>query len=168
MSLGVEDGRFEKYASELRRIEQAFDVSPELRDLWLNPANDRPRRMATVDQLVGPLELSTEVTNLLKLLVERQRLADLPGIVHAYQELVDERAGRVRATITTAVVMPADVTERLGRAIEAMTQKQIILESKVDPKLLGGVVTQVGGTVLDGSLRTQLEQLRKNMLTARL
>ena len=163
MSLGEENGRFEQYAEELTRLQQAFEASAELQDLWLNPANDRTTRMQAVDALVGPLALSTEVANVLRLLVERQRLHNLASIAQAYRALVDQKIGRVRAVITTAVEMPADVTNQLGAAIAAATKKQIVLETRVDPKLIGGVVTQVGSTVLDGSLRTQLEELRTTL-----
>jgi F-type H+-transporting ATPase subunit delta len=163
MSLGEENGRFEAYAEELTRLEKAFETSAELRDLWLNPAYDRATRMQAVDQLAGPLALSTEVANVLRLLVERQRLHNLSSIAQAYRELVDRKIGRVRAVITTAVPMPAEITTKLGDAIAAATNKQIVLESRVDPKLIGGVVTQVGSTILDGSLKTQLEELRTTL-----
>lgn len=168
MSIGVEDGQFEKYAAELGRIQQAYDVSPELRDLWLNPANDRDRRLAAIDGLAGPLELSPSVANTLRLLVERQRLADLPSIVRAYNELVDAKVGRVQATVTSAVTLPVETTAEISGALAAMTKKQIVLETKVDPSLIGGIVTRVGGTVLDGSLKTQLEELRGTLKNARL
>jgi F-type H+-transporting ATPase subunit delta len=167
LSIGVADGQFENYAAQLGRIQQAYDVSPELRDLWLNPANDRDRRLKAIDSLVGPLELSPSVANTLRLLVERQRLADLPAIVRAYNELVDEKSGRVQAVVTSAVALTAELTGEIAAALATSTKKQIVLETKVDPSLIGGIVTRVGGTVLDGSLKTQLEQLRTTLRTTR-
>jgi F-type H+-transporting ATPase subunit delta len=167
LSLGEENGRFEAYAEELTRLEKAFEGSAELQDLWLNPAHDRAARMQAVDQLAGPLALSNEVSNVLRLLVERQRLHNLASIAQAYRDLVDQKVGRVRAVITTAVPMSAEITNQLASAIAAATKKQITLESRVDPKLIGGVVTQVGSTVLDGSLKTQLEELRTTLRQTR-
>lgn len=167
MSLGVEDGGFEKYAAELDRLRVAFDESAELRDLWLNPANDRAHRMAGVDGLAGPLALSPVIVNLLRMMVERQRLGDLPDIARAYHELVDAKIGRVQATLTSASPLAPELIESISSALAKITGKQIVLESKVDGRLIGGVVAQVGGTVFDGSLKTQLEELRGSLRTAR-
>jgi F-type H+-transporting ATPase subunit delta len=168
MSLGVEDGHFERYAGELDRLRAAFDASAELRDLWLNPANDREHRMAAVDALAGPLELSPWVTNLLRILVERQRLANLADIARAYRDLVDKKSGRVQAVVTSAVPLSPELVATISAALARMSGKSIVLETKVDASLIGGVVARVGGTVLDGSLRTQLEELRHNLQTVRL
>lgn len=166
LSLGVEDGQFEAYAEQLNRILTAFQVSDELRDLWLNPAHGRGPRLAAVDGLAGPLGLSDSVANLLRLLVERRRMNDLEMIVRVYQDMVDERAGRLRATVTSAVPLAAEITARIAHVLAQATQKQITIETHVDPKLIGGVVTQVGSTVLDGSVRTQLELMRTQLKNA--
>lgn len=167
MDLGVADGQFEAYSDELGRLEAAFAASAELRDVWLNPAHGKDRRLAAVAGLTGPLKLSASVGNLLRLLVERQRIVDLSNIARAYRELVDEKAGRVRATVTSAAPLSADLTAKLGAALAGMTKKRIVLDTKVDPSLIGGVTAQVGSTVLDGSLKTQLEQLRESLRGAR-
>jgi F-type H+-transporting ATPase subunit delta len=168
MSLGVEDGQFEQYADELGRVLQAFNGSPELRDLWLNPANSRDRRMSAIATLTGPLSLSPLIVNTLRLLVDRNRLSEIPDIARVYREMVDERVGRVQATLTSAVPAGAELTASIAGALAAMTNKQIVLETRVDPALLGGLVAQVGGTILDGSLKTQLEQIRQTLRTTRL
>lgn len=167
MSLGLEDGRFEAYAEELQQVARAFAASAELRDLAANPAYGREQRHAVVGELARALTLSPVVLNVLRLAVDRQRLVDVPDIARVYGAFVDEQAGRVRAVVSAAVPLPAEVTERLGAALAAITHKRIVLETKVDRALLGGVVAQVGSTVLDGSLRTQLEGLRDALHNAR-
>ena len=163
LSLGLEDGRFEASADELSRVEAAFAGSAALQDLWLNPAHGREERLQVAARLEGPLGLSPAVGNLVKLLVERQRVGDLQAVAAAYRTMVDERLGRVRATVTSATALGADEAERVGRALAGLTGKQVSVETKVDPALIGGVVAQVGSTVLDGSLRTQLERLRETL-----
>jgi F-type H+-transporting ATPase subunit delta len=167
LSLGAEDGRFEAYAEELQKVAQAFAASAELRDVAANPAYGREQRHGVVAELSRTLALSPVVANLLRLLVDRQRLVDVPDLARAYGAMVDEKVGRVRAVITAAVPLPAEVTERLGTALAAITKKRILLEAKVDKALIGGVVAQVGSTVLDGSLRTQLEGIRDALRNAR-
>jgi F-type H+-transporting ATPase subunit delta len=167
MALGTEDGRFEAYAAELTRLNAAFAASAELQDLWLNPANGRDERLKAIELLTGALQISPVIQNLLKLLVERGRVADLGVLSRAFQEMCDEKAGRVRALVTSAKPLGAEQAGRLQAALAAMTSRQITLETAVDPALIGGVVTQVGSTVLDGSLRTQLLTLQKTLREAR-
>lgn len=163
LSVGEEDGRWDSYAAELDRVAEAFQVSADLRDLWLNPAHGRQARLAAVDALAGSLALSTPVANTVRLLVERNRADDLELIARSYRDLADEKAGRARAVVSSAVPLPADVTQRMGAALAEVTGRKIVLETRVDPTLLGGVVTQVGSTLLDGSLRTQLERMRDRL-----
>lgn len=163
MSIGLDDGQFPAYAEQLSRLGAAFDGSAELQDVWLNPAHPKDRRMAVVEQLVAPLGLSATTANLLRLLVDRGRVSDLRAITRAFQALVDEKVGLVRATVTSAKPMAAEQQQQVSRALAAMTGKKILLESKVDAALIGGVVTQVGSTLFDGSVKTQLERLRETL-----
>ncbi len=162
-SIGLEDGQFQAYADQLGRIERAFAASAELRDAWLNPANARPVRLAVAEQLAGSAGLAPATANLLKLLVERQRTQELSALVRAYGELVDAHTGRVRALVTSARPLSGEQQERLQKLLAAQTGKDVVLEAKVDASLIGGVTTQLGSTVMDGSIRTQLERLRATL-----
>jgi len=166
MTLGIQDGQYEQYAAELERAVAATNVSEGLRDLWSSNGYDKARRMSAVDGLAGPLGLSPMTTNFLRLLVDRQRTADLAAIASAYRSLVDEKAGRLRAVVTTAAPVSTELTEQVGKVLQAATGKQIVLETRQDPKLIGGVVAQVGSTVFDGSLKTQLEKMKEHLLQA--
>lgn len=165
-SIGLEDGGIEAYGDELQRVVQANAVSEELRDLWSNPAHSREDRLAGIDALAGQLQLSPAVGNLLRLLVERGRMTDLEAISRAYREIVDAHVGRVRAVVSSASALPETLTNQLGEALRKATGREIVLESRVDPSLLGGVVAQVGSTILDGSLRAQLLKLREELESA--
>jgi F-type H+-transporting ATPase subunit delta len=80
--------------------------------------------------------------------------------------MVDQQAGRVRATVTSAGPLSDDELGRLREALGRMTGRSIVLEAKTDSSLLGGAVTQVGTTMLDGSLRTQLLRMRDELKNA--
>lgn len=166
LSVGEEDGRWDAYAAEIDRVSAAFQASPELRELWLNPANPRETRLAAVDALAKSWTLSTPVANLVRLVVERNRADDLEAIASSYRDLVDDRAGRARAIVTSATPLGAEVTQRVGATLAEITGRKIVLETKIDPTLLGGLTTQVGSTLFDGSLRTQLERLRTQLSEA--
>ena len=141
-----------------------LEGSPELRDVVDNPAYTRAQKMKVVEALVQ-LNGGTnpQLVNALKLMVDRGRLAFLPDIARLYRDLVDAKLGRVRGRITSAVALQPDALGRLSAALKVITQKDILLESKVDPKILGGVTAQVGSTVYDGSLRSQLDDLGRGL-----
>jgi F-type H+-transporting ATPase subunit delta len=102
----------------------------------------------------------TVVTRFIQLVFERGRVAGLPQMLGAFQDMADSLAGRMKATITSARRSPADSLAKLKAALEKVTGKTILVDSKVDPSLLGGVVTQVGTYVFDGSVKSQLERMR--------
>lgn len=166
LSVGEEDGHWDAYAGELDRVASAYLASQDLRDLWLNPSHGRETRLKAVDALAGGLSLSAPVANTVRLLVERNRTPELEFIARSYRDLADEKSGRARAVVSSAVSLSAEVAERMGASLAQITGRKIVLETKVDPTLLGGVVTQVGSTLFDGSLRTQLERLRTQLREA--
>jgi F-type H+-transporting ATPase subunit delta len=161
--LAVEAGRIEPWAEGLAALQKAVASSPELRDLLENPVHAREQRQAVAGQLARALSLDPLPTHLLALLAERNRLAYLSGIADTFADLADLKLGRVRAKVTSAVPLADAEAEALSRKLAAATGAQVLLERVVEPALLGGVVTQVGSLVYDGSLRAQLETLRRSM-----
>jgi len=165
MSLGTEDGQFMPYGEQLSRVAAAYAASADLRDLWSNPAYGREQRMAGCEALVRHLQLWPAVANVLRLLVERGRGEQLAEIDRAYGELLDERLGRVRATVTSARPLSDEQAAALQQTLAERTGRQVSIERHVDPALIAGVVAQVGSTVYDASVRTQLERMREELRT---
>ena len=166
LSLGLDEGRFEQYGEELESVVQAMKQSPELGFLLVNPGYTQQQRHGAVDAVAKVLKLSPLTANFLRLLVDRQRVGDIEQIARVYRALVDQQAGRIRATVTSAGPLSDQDLVRLREAIGRMTGRSIVLESKTDSSLIGGVVAQVGPTMLDGSLRTQLERMRQELKSA--
>lgn len=131
-----------------------------------NPAIPTPRKRAVVEQLlarVGPL--SPVVSKLLVLLAERDRLAILPELASAYEARLMEEAQVVRAEVTTAIELPAERVSAMRDGLARATGRQVQLEARVDPSIIGGAVARIGSTVYDGSVTTQLQKV-KDRLTA--
>jgi F-type H+-transporting ATPase subunit delta len=101
--------------------------------------------------------------NFLFVLLEAQRFDHLGEVVLAFNEMVDAATGRVRATVTSAVPLDKPELARIQTALGRLTKKQVTLDARVDPALIGGVVTTIGNVVLDGSVKTQLESLRDRL-----
>ena len=161
--LAVEQGRVEAWSDALVALQKAVDGSPDLQDVLSNPVYSKEQRRAIVGKLAAALGLDAEPTSLLFLLAERNRLGYLPAIVRTFGELADLKLGRVRAKVTTAVPLDGAAAQAIADRLSQSTRATVLVDRQVDPALLGGVVAQVGSLVFDGSLRTQLEDLRRTL-----
>ena len=163
LSVATEEGRFEDVGEELSSAAAALRSSPELSDVLFNPRYGPAQRQRVLDQLAPRLHLSATVANFLALLSARRRLNALEAIATKYREFADERAGRVRARVTSAVPLADAEVRDITGALERVTLKSVVVETDTDPSLLGGVVAQVGSFVFDGSLKNELERFRAQL-----
>jgi len=161
--LAVDSGRVEPWAKSLDVLGEAVLTSPDLRDVLSNPVYSKEQRRAIVENLAEALKLDPEPANLLFLLGDRNRLGYLAAVVDTFRELADRHLGRLRATVTSAVRLDDAAAQAIGDELSRKHGAQILLDRAVDPAILGGVVAQVGSLVYDGSVRTQLEDLRKQL-----
>jgi len=156
--------RSDVVAQQLTAFAQVFDQNRELANLVNNPAYSRAQRARVVEALMeqsGPLD--PMLVNTLRLLTDRNRLGYLVDIARLYRDLADAKAGRVRGQVTSAVPLAPDVLERLSQNLRGLTNRDVVLEARVDREVLGGAAAQVGGTLYDGTLRTQLEDMRRQL-----
>ncbi|RKH50611.1 ATP synthase F1 subunit delta [Corallococcus sp. AB049A] len=165
LDVAAEGNRTDAVAEQLNAFAAVVGQSPELSDVLLNPAYSRAQRSRVVEALLQAMPSPAEpaLANAVRLLVDRNRLGYLPDIARLYRDMADARAGRVRGQVTSAVPLSADAVAQLQQSLQQLTQRSVVLETRVDPALLGGVAAQVGGTLYDGTLRTQLEQLRREL-----
>ena len=165
--LAGEEGRIDEVRGELAKLAQLFEESPELSSVALEPLHPVAERLAVLDRLAERLGLHPTVRQLCAILVEHGRMADFPVIREEVERLANEAAGHLEAEILAASPLPPAQLERLRRALTARTERDVQLRVTIDPALLGGVVARVGDLVFDGSLRTQLVQLRANLMKGR-
>lgn len=163
IDVAAEANQLDKVGAELQGFTKAFEESAELVDAFVNPAYDRNQKQKLLEALTAAMQLSPLVANVLQLLVQRNRLSVIPDISRIYSDLADARSGRVRGKVTSAVALPEETLEKLEQSLEKLTQRNVVLEAKVDPKLIGGVSAQVGSMVIDGSVQAQLEQIRREL-----
>ncbi len=163
--IGIEQGNLPALSDEVRRVNEIYEGSDELRAVLGNPLVDMESRRAVLRDVLARLGVGPITTNTLALLAERRRLIVLPYLSRALQMLADERAGVVRATVTSATALSDGYVNELRQQLESSLGKRVQLERRVDPTLLGGLITRVGDRVIDGSLRTRLDRLRQTMLT---
>jgi F-type H+-transporting ATPase subunit delta len=132
-----------------------------------NPAIPVQRKRGVVEQLIARAgAMSPVVSKLLVLLADRDRLALLPDIASAYEARLMDEAQVVRAQVTTAVELPADRIGQLQHGLARATGRQVQLETRIDPSIIGGAVARIGSTVYDGSVTTQLEKVKQKLTQA--
>jgi F-type H+-transporting ATPase subunit delta len=163
-ALAREEGRIEEVRSELDALGALLDGNEELAHAIfrpLFPSGERRRVLRAVCERLGS---SDSVRRFCSFLVDQRRVVELDAIRTAYGALADEAAGRMRARVVSASPLSDPQRERLRRALAERTGSQLELEVEVDASLLGGDGATVGGLVFDGSLRTQLDQLRATLM----
>jgi F-type H+-transporting ATPase subunit delta len=163
LALAREDGTSEATGEEIARAAATFD-EPRLRRVVLSPVIDAGARQRTARGVAEALGVSPAVRNLIGLLAERDRLAILPDLVRWYDTLLDDELDRARVTIRSAAALSVVERNELVELARRLTGRPKVLAApELDPELLGGVVLDIGGTVYDGSLKTQLARLTKEM-----
>ena len=141
-----------------------FDQSPELKQVLTSPAVPVQGKRGAVEQLVARLKPVAPVRKLLLLLADRDRLELLPELLAAYRERLMEHQGVVRADLVSAVPLPEASAARLRDRLAAVTGRTVIVQTRVDEGIIGGVVAKVGGTVYDASVATQLARMRQKLV----
>ena len=135
-------------------------------DLWrtmTNPAVPSPKKRAVVDELLPKLGVAPVLQKTLQLLASRDRLVLLPDLAEAYRSRLMDHLKVVRARVTSAVPLPADKAQHIQTELEKLTGRTVVMASATDTAIIGGVVAQIGSTVYDGSIRTQLQKFREQL-----
>ena len=162
--IGVEHDKLEALGEQLDTLVDAFEESVAFRHLLLHPGIEAGERRRTIEQLADKWGLDGMMVNFVFLLLDNERIRRIPAIAGYYRELVDEEEGNIRATVTSAIELDGGEERAIKDVLSEKTGKDVILTTKIDEDLIGGAVTRIGGTVFDGSVRNQLDQLKQNIL----
>jgi F-type H+-transporting ATPase subunit delta len=149
---------------QLDRFASLLRDEPDARRLLENPTMAGDRRRKLLDEISSALALDKRVRNFIGILVDKHRLKLLDEVIDGYRRLLDDRMGIVRAKVTAARPLNAAEQKELEIKLMERTGKQIRMEVAVDPSLIGGVVAQVGSTIYDGSVRTQLQAFKSRLV----
>lgn len=147
----------------LSALGEALGSTPDLSAALLDPAVPRSERKRILLGLAAQRKLPAVVGNFLSTLVDNNRVGVLPVVAVVFHEERERRMGVVTAELTTATPLGPDLEKRAREAVERLTGKRVRLSCRVEPGLIGGAVTRIGSTIYDGSLRTQLERLKRRM-----
>ena len=157
-------GTLDAVRDELAQFADALDRDRDLQVFFFSPYFSSAEKASGLKRAVSGAD--PELLNFLELLIEKQRMPEIFRIRRELDELWKEENRRIDVTVTSAVELDRSVVEKVGEEIERQTGQKVELASRVDGEILGGIVLQVGNMVLDASIRSRLEKLRKSVAQA--
>ena len=159
----LEQGAAEPARKQLEDFRVAYAESAELRNFLASPAVTREAKHGVIEKLAARLGLSKIIRNFLFVIVDNQRIQLLPEIVESFEQVLQKRQGVAEAAVASAVQLNDGQKSALVRTLERLSGKKIQAKYSLEPGLLGGAVVRIGDTIYDGSLRSQLNQLRTRL-----
>ena len=161
--IGQENGKAEAYREELERVARTIASQEDLKRAINNPLYNVEGRRELLKAVIQKLGLSQIVSQFLVLLFEKGRFGFLESVNDFYQKLADDLKGIARASLVSATALSAEAIDKIREGLAKRTGKDIVLDVHQDPELIGGIVTKIGDLVLDGSVRTQLVNMRESL-----
>jgi F-type H+-transporting ATPase subunit delta len=160
-------GDLELVQSHVEDMAKLFAGTPLLASVMGNPAVPVTRKVAVTKAILDKAgSIAPPVAKMLLMLAHRDRLMLLPGIVRVYSERVMDHQKVIRGEVTTAMALAPEKLRALEEGLAQATGRRVVLESKVSPDLIGGIVARLGSTVYDGSVTTQLEKMKQTLIEA--
>lgn len=159
-AVALEFEEVERWAEDLDALTTLMGEPRAAAFLESDKATDADKRALLEAALA---DVNPRAMNLAQLLVDKRRVGLADQIRQEFHALLDEHRGIARATVTTAVPMSDEETQTVAARLSEMTGKQVIVESRVDPGILGGLVARIGDTLIDGSVRSRLLTLKRQL-----
>jgi len=157
----IKTGETETVRSELKTWEQMIAGNAELESVFGNPSVAAAKKEAILEGLLKRANSSRTTSNFLRVLLQNGRLTDLPMVNERFEAVLEERGGVVSGEVISAHELDEAARQELTANLQKLTGKNVKLNFAIDKDIIGGVVTRVGSTVYDSSVRTQLENLRE-------
>jgi ATP synthase F1 delta subunit len=154
----------DRVREELVEFTDALDESHDLRVFFFSPYFTSQEKRDGIDQILD--DADEHFTRFLGLLAEKHRMPIVYRVRTAFEELWADENRLLEASVTSAVELDESVVRRIGEQIEQQTGRRVDLTSEVDPDVLGGLVVRVGNTIMDASVRSRLERLRRQVTRA--
>jgi F-type H+-transporting ATPase subunit delta len=148
---------------ELANWERMILSNPPLLEAFTNPTVPYEQKAKVLNELIARTKVRPTTANFLRILLKNQRLAEIAHVNAKLAQVLDERSGVVSAHVTSARPVGDAIKVALEGKLGAITGKRIRLSFQTDETLLGGIVTRIGSTIYDGSVRTQLKRLGEEL-----
>src|SRR4051812_33773325 len=160
----LKSGEIEPVRTELKQWQTVFEENENLNTVFGNPAITHADKRKVLDQLISRAKPSKTTSNFLRILSDNGRISELGAINERFAAVLEERSGVVSAAITSARDLPADERSAFKTNLEKLTGKRVEINYGIDQEIIGGVITRIGSTVYDGSVKTRLDTLKEQMI----
>ncbi|MDA8164946.1 MAG: ATP synthase F1 subunit delta [Desulfobacteraceae bacterium] len=162
-AVGREENGLEAYGQALAALSGLIAGQPEVMDALSNPHYPLDVREKVAEQLGKAIAAPPVMVNFLRLVVQKRRAEALPDIAEVFQAMVDADSNTSRGSVVTAVEIDDALKTKIQEKLEKITGKKIILATRVDPSIIGGLIAKVGDLVLDGSIKSQIAGLKESI-----
>ncbi|NLT68839.1 MAG: ATP synthase F1 subunit delta [Acidobacteria bacterium] len=153
-----------KVTKDLQTWREIFLTCPELLEAFDAPQVPEDSKERVLDELLVRYPAHPVTSNFLRIMLQRNRIRFFNQILENYLKLVNHRNGIVTASVTTVAPIPEEEAKRLTETLSRITGKKVNVDLKTDESLIGGVVIQMGSTIFDGSIRTQLAEMKRRLV----
>ncbi|MGN7613802.1 ATP synthase F1 subunit delta [Magnetococcales bacterium HHB-1] len=161
--LAAERNHLEKAGEELNAFLNALKELPPLRTLFVSPTSAQKDQQTALTTILESASFAEVTQKFLRLLIDKRRMVLIESIVSSYNRIVEERSGRLSVLVRTARPLTNSHKDRLTNSLSQKTGKEVVLEIKEDPTLLGGLVVRIGSVMMDFSVRNRLNRLKEIM-----
>ena len=163
VEIGEEQNALDGYGRDLTALTELVAESKDFREVLINPVFPKEDKKKIANSILEKLGTDRMVINFINLLIDRKRIDQLEGIEKAYHQRVDEIRGITRGEVASASPLDDAELDRIKQALSDISGKDVRLSARVDPSLIGGLVAKVGDKVFDGSIRSQLNELKDSL-----
>lgn len=160
-ALAKEQNKLEQWSQDLETIVSVL-AEPEVQNFLENPKTSRESKQQFVTNTLSG-RTNPEALNLARLLIQRERQSHVTGIKDEFVRLWNQERGIVEAEVTVAESLSPDEEKAIQQKLSALTGRTVTIRTSVDPAIMGGLVARVGDTLIDGSVRTRLQNLKKQL-----
>jgi len=150
--------------NSLAEIADVYSNSTELSEVLSDTKVSSQIKQDVLKNILKKIKVSKLVDTFIRYLLAKRRIVLLPNIERAFNLLLQEKLGRIEAGITVAQEIPEVTVGKLEKAISRYSGKEVTVNITIDPAIIGGIVTRIGSVVIDGSIHTQLNQIRQSII----
>jgi F-type H+-transporting ATPase subunit delta len=166
LELADEAGQVSQVSSQVKAAAAVYLENAELRAILSNPSVTHAARDALLKELGARLGLGKVALDSVRLMAQKGRLSTLPDVAQVLEQLADQKAGVLRAIVTSARPLTEELYQKLAAELEKRTSRKVLLERREDPSLIAGAVTRIGDHTIDGSLKGRLAALERQLLAS--
>jgi F-type H+-transporting ATPase subunit delta len=163
VEIGQQQNALEKFGADLTALCDLVEASKDFREVLISPVFTRDDKRRIAGDILSKLGTDLTVTNFIYLLIDRKRIDQLAGIEAAFRQAVDDINGIKRGEVVSADSLDEGRLAQITDSLSKISGKHVLVTTKIDPELIGGVMAKVGDMVFDGTIRTQLNQLKESL-----